>query len=289
MSREFPIVLITGAGSGIGLALTKRLLRGEFRVVATARDLECKERLNSLVGNENLLVKELDINKSEDRVRVVGEVVSEWGEIDVLVNNAGISYRSVIEHMSEEEELGQLRTNFIGPMELIKLVLPAMRRRRSGRIINVSSVGGMMAMPTMGSYSASKFALEGATEALWYEMRPWNVKVSLVQPGFINSASFKRVYSSERSQSSSGYLNYEAYYRGMESFVEKLMRSAFATSDSVAGVIEKAILSKNPSLRIPATIDAYLFGVIRRILPRAVYHQILYRMLPGVRSWGKDK
>jgi hypothetical protein len=207
-----------------------------------------------------------------------------------LINNAGITYRAVLEHMSEADELQQLNTNFFGPMALIRLVLPGMRMRRWGRIINISSVGGMMAMPTMGSYSASKFALEGASEALWYELLPWKIAVILVQPGFINSNSFRNVYWTSKAKASldSGD-GYAVYYRQMNGFIEKLMRRAFATPESIADKVVELIEHPNPALRIPATYDAWFFSLLRRVLPRRTYHWMLYRNLPGIEHWGQAK
>ncbi len=289
MSQTSPIVLITGASSGIGLALARKLWQANFRVVATARTSSASwSDLQNLKEHEKFIIRGLDINIAEERIQLIKEIKNIWGDIDILVNNAGISFRAVVEQMTEEDELLQIKTNFISPMELTRLVLPGMRKKRAGRIINVSSVGGMMAMPTMGSYSASKFALEGASEALWYEMRPWNVKVTLVQPGFINSAAFSHVYLNKKAKNSiANKDDYHVYYWSMGEFVEKLMHRAKATSESVAEVIYQVMLKKNPPLRVAATLDAYFFGILRRILPRALYHQILYRMLPNISSWGK--
>lgn len=289
MPNSSPIVLITGASSGIGLALARKLWQSDFRVIATARTTSASwPDLQNLKEHEKFIIRGLDINIAQERIQVIEEVKSKWGDIDILVNNAGISFRSVVEQMKEEDELLQLRTNFVSPMELIRLVLPGMRKKRSGKIINISSVGGMMAMPTMGSYSASKFALEGASEALWYELRPWNVKVTLVQPGFINSAAFSHVYLNEKVKNSIAHKDdYHLYYWSMGEFIERLMHRAKATSESVAEVVYQTMLKKNPPLRVAGTFDAYFFGVLRRILPRPLYHEILYRMLPGVSSWGK--
>jgi hypothetical protein len=126
-------------------------------------------------------------------------------------------------------------------MELIRLVLPGMRRKRAGRIINVSSVGGMMAMPTMALYSASKFALEGATESLWYEVRPWNIHVSLVQPGFIHSDSFRNTRYTEASrQAEKDSANpYYPHYRQMATLITRLMERTSATPEGVAETTEK--------------------------------------------------
>src|SRR6185312_12581338 len=119
----------------------------------------------------------------------------------------------------------QLTVNYSAAIALTRLVLPHMRKQRFGRIINVSSVSGMMAMPTMGSYSASKFALEGASEAIWYELRPWNVKVTLLQPGFIHSEGFKNVYLSRLAKDAKENPAdpYHKYYRHMEPFISAMM------------------------------------------------------------------
>ncbi len=108
----------------------------------------------------------MDVTRPSEREAVVEEANQRVGPIDILINNAGVSYRSVVEHVSEQERLAQMNINFRSPMELIRLLLPRMRKRRSGRIINISSVGGMMAMPTMAAYSASKFAPRGRQRSL---------------------------------------------------------------------------------------------------------------------------
>ncbi|MCB0346116.1 MAG: SDR family oxidoreductase [Bdellovibrionales bacterium] len=289
MAENTDVILLTGASSGIGRALAQRLSQSNYRVIATAHERSL-HRLseNGLVESPRFLFRELDVNNAEQRAKLIDEIEQLWGGVDVLVNNAGISFRAVVEHMSDEEERRQLETNFLAPMALTRLVLPSMRRKRRGRIINVSSVGGMMAMPTMSSYSASKFALEGASEALWYEMRPWGISVTLVQPGFINSNAFRRVrWSAESDASRSHHDDYSVYYDNMSSFVEKLMTHSFATSDSVAKKIMKVIKMSHPPLRVSGTFDAWAFFALRRMLPRSLYHSVLYRSLPGIKEWGK--
>ena len=207
----------------------------------------------------------------------------------MLINNAGVAYRSVVEYVTEEERIEQMSVNFRGPMELARLVLPYMRQQRSGRIINVSSVGGMMAMPTMAVYSASKFALEGATESLYYEVKPWNIKVSLIEPGFIHSSSFQKVHytslgaHADRDPEDPYYM----HYHHMTPFIERMMDLTLATPEKVARRILKTVTSKRPPLRVRATPDAYVFDMLRRALPRRLYHWILYHSLPGVSEWGK--
>lgn len=145
-----------------------------------------------------------------------------------------------------------------------------------------------MAMPTMAVYSASKFALEGASEALWYEVKPWNIHVTLMQPGFIHSDGFEKVRITERGQASMAAPNspYNAHYKHMADFIGKVMRSVQATPESVARKVCRVLHMDNPPLRKAATLDAWLFAGIRRLLPRRLYHWMLYRMLPGVREWG---
>jgi len=285
------VVLLTGAGTGIGLALVRKLWNSDYRIVATARESSLS-RLSSPPFRETsrFLIRPLDVTKEAERIRLVDEIRSRWGGVDVLVNNAGISYRSVFEHMSEEDEILQMNTNYLGPIGLIRLVLPEMRAKRSGHIINVSSVGGMMAMPTMGSYSASKFALEGASEALWYELRPWGIRTSLIQPGFIHSNSFRHVYLSERAKKSiADNDDYSAHYEHMSCFITGLMERTIATPESVADHIIATMESKRPALRVPATIDAFFFTFLRRFMPRRLYHWILYRNIPGIKSWGPKR
>jgi short-subunit dehydrogenase len=284
-------VLVTGASTGLGLALGRKLLATDYRVILTARGSSL-DRLPAagIRESERVLLRTLDVTVPEERERVIDEINQRWGGVDVLINNAGVAYRSVVEHFTEDARLDQMLVNFRGPMDLIRRVLPTMRARRRGCLINVSSVGGMMAMPTMALYSASKFALEGATEALWYEVRPWNIRVCLIEPGFINSESFKKTRYTDASQvAADDPANpYHAHYRHMAGMIARLMERARATPDAVANTILRTMRRRDPPLRIPATWDAHLFAALRRILPRMFYHRVLYRMLPEVDEWGRS-
>ena len=172
-------------------------------------------------------------------------------------------------------------------MSLIRSVLPIMREQRSGQIINVSSVSGMLAMPTMGSYSASKHALEGATEALWYEARPFGIRVNLVQLGFINSSSFKRVVLSNKAELSMALGGpHSEYYRSMTPMIEKLMAFSFFSSAKIAGKIIRRIDRPRQRLRLPLTPDAIIFSVLMKIVPSFLFNRALYFLLPGSMKWG---
>ncbi|MCS7082066.1 MAG: SDR family oxidoreductase [Bacteroidetes bacterium] len=282
------VVLITGASTGIGLALVRALERTGFRVVATARAESLGRFLQAgITPNERRMIVPLDVRRPEERQAALAMVRAQWGAVDVLINNAAIAYRAVCEHMGEEDDLEQLRTNYLAPLELARLVLPEMRARRRGHIINISSVAGMMAMPTMGPYSASKFALEGATEALWYEARPWRVRVCLVEPGFVHSESFRNARFTSRSRQALEDPSdpYHRYYSSMLPFIERMMRWSWATPEHVARRILRLMRDPDPPLRVQATVDARLFALLRRLLPARLYHRVLYAALPGVRRW----
>lgn len=286
-------VLVTGASTGVGLALVKLLLPLGARVIGTARESSLHRFDKAGLDHGAFFPRRLDVARQDEREALAREVHAEFGGVDVLVNNAGINYRAVVEHMDQEAQSEQLEVNYVGPMHLIRLFLPQMRRRGEGRIINISSVGGMMAMPTMSGYSGSKFALEGASESLWYEARPWNIKVTLVQPGFINSDGFRHVKHTPASDQSEHLPReaYHHYYETMGLFIETMMTRTPATSTGVAKVIIKTLKRRSPPLRVPATPDAVMFYYLRRLLPRRLYHAILYRNLPDIDHWhdGKDE
>jgi NAD(P)-dependent dehydrogenase (short-subunit alcohol dehydrogenase family) len=283
-------LLVTGASTGIGLALARRLIdETAFRLILTAR-AESLPRFAAagIAPGPRVLLVPLDVADPASREAALASVEAEWGGVEILVNNAGIATRAVTEHISDSDMRRILAVNFLGPLDLIRRVLPGMRERRRGRIITISSVGGMMAMPTMAAYSASKFAIEGACESLWYEVRPWGIGVSLVEPGFINSDSFTHTIHTRRSARAvdDGDDPYHAHYEAMAGMIARLMRRTWATPEHVASVIIRTIRARDPRLRVRATPDALIFDYLRRWLPRRLYHHVLYACLPDVRHWG---
>jgi short-subunit dehydrogenase len=285
-----PVIFITGCNSGIGLSLCRLLRRfPQYRIVATARNHSLEELKKKFAEDDRFMIVGLDVTSAEDRQKAIETVNLRWGGVDILVNNAGISYRSVMEHMNDDSERHQLETNYLGPCALIRLVLPHMRTQGRGKIINLSSVAGMLAMPTMASYSASKHALEGTSEALWYEMKPLGINVSLIQPGFVHSNAFMKVYYSPlatESLKTEGV--YSDYYRYMTPFIEKMMRLSPTTPERVARKILKVIQTESPPLWVPATWDAIIFYYLRRFIPRRMFHPFLFMALPHRKLWGKS-
>src|SRR2546426_3993254 len=164
-------VLVTGASSGIGQATAQLLAERGFNVYGTSR-----KPTGKLIP--------LDV-RSDDSVRAC---IDRVGPIDVLVNNAGYSLMSAAEETSIDEAKAQLETNFWGAVRMVNAVLPAMRKAGAGKIINIGSLAGITAIPFGGFYTASKFAIEGYSEALWHELRPLGISVSVIEPGFVHTA-----------------------------------------------------------------------------------------------------
>lgn len=282
-----PVILVTGCSSGIGLALAKLLNQHPmYRVIITSREDSLPILKEKFTESDHFLIRPLDITLEKERTKLIAEITEKWQGVDILINNAGVSYRAVIEHMNYEEERHQFEVNYFGPLELIRAVLPHMRQVGRGKIINVSSVSGMLAMPTMGSYSASKYALEGLSESLWYEVKPLGINVSLIQPGFIRSKSFLKVkYTDKSSPGNDADGLYSDYYQNMTPFIERLMGLSLTTPHDVARRILRVIRKEKPPLWIPVTIDALFFYYLRRFVPRRFLLMFLFAALPRVRRW----
>ncbi len=283
-----PVILVTGCSSGIGLALAEALYPlTQYRVIITARTKSLGILRERFQESDRFWIRPLDVTEKTDRVALISEVERSWSGVSILINNAGVSFRATVEHMSEAEEHEQFESNYFGPVELIRDVLPGMRRVGRGKVINISSVSGMLAMPTMGSYSASKYALEGLSEALWYEVKPLGINVSLIQPGFVRSKSFHNVKYSLRSNPQNDREGvYADYYHEMTPFIERLMGLSLTTPEDIARRVLRVIRSENPPLWIPVTLDAMIFYYMRRFIPRKILLPLLFAFLPRARKWG---
>jgi NAD(P)-dependent dehydrogenase (short-subunit alcohol dehydrogenase family) len=174
--------LITGASSGLGYALAEFVLQRGDRVVLAARSMNSMSGLAARYPERALAVG-LDVTQPQQRIAAVEQAEAHFGGIDVLVNNAGIDFIGAIEEQREEDYRAQFEVNFFGAVAMVRLVLPGMRRRRSGTIVNISSMDGIASLPVNGFYASSKFALEGMTEALWQELEPIGLRALLVEPG----------------------------------------------------------------------------------------------------------
>ncbi|PYY36466.1 SDR family oxidoreductase [Curtobacterium sp. MCBD17_030] len=176
---------ITGAARGMGIDLTRAALAAGHRVVATARDAA---KVTEVFGErDDLLAVSLDIT-DEDAARAAADAaVSRFGRIDVLVNNAGLFYAGFFEEISPEQMRQQIETNFFGPLNVTRAVLPVMRRQRSGQVVTISSTAGLVGQEFVAAYCASKFALEGWMESIRYDLAPYGVSTMIVEPGFFRT------------------------------------------------------------------------------------------------------
>lgn len=247
-------ILVTGASSGIGQATARLLADRGFTVFGTARKPAARKQ-------SDVTMVPLDV-RSDESVRAC---VAEVGRVDVLVNNAGYSLTGAAEETSLEEAKAQLETNFFGLVRMVNAVLPAMRAAGAGKIVNVSSLAGNTAIPFSGFYSASKFAVEGYSEALWHELRPFGISVSLVEPGFVNTPI------GEASPGAAHPLPaYDATRKRMLAAFGKALAGGIA-ADEVARTVLTIVEHASPRLRYPVGAQATWLPRIRKVVPWSVY------------------
>ncbi|MGX1590773.1 SDR family NAD(P)-dependent oxidoreductase [Glutamicibacter sp. NPDC055491] len=176
---------ITGAARGMGVDLAKAALHAGHRVVGTARDAA---KVTAALGeHENLLALSLDVTDAEASVAAAQAAVERFGSIDVLVNNAGNFYAGYFEEISDRQMRQQMETNFFGPLNVTRAILPVMRQQRSGHVFTITSAAGLIGQEFCAAYAASKFALEGWMESLRYDLEPFGIHTTIVEPGFFRT------------------------------------------------------------------------------------------------------
>jgi short-subunit dehydrogenase len=255
------VALITGASSGIGQATAELLAAKGFTVFGTSRSS------GKLTGSYKWL--SLDVRSDSSVEAAVQSLLEQAGRIDVLVNCAGFAQVGAIEESSLTDVQAQLDTNLLGVIRMIKAVLPVMRRQGSGRIINVSSVVGQVAPPYAGIYATSKFALEGLSEALRDEVRPFGVDVSLVEPSFVKTS----IVSQTPTHPIAAYNPArQAALQDLSTSVERGMEP-----HQVAQVILRAATTR-PRLRYLVGRDAKLLLLLKRLLPESLFERVRRRV-----------
>jgi NAD(P)-dependent dehydrogenase (short-subunit alcohol dehydrogenase family) len=251
-------ILITGASSGIGQATAGLLADLGFTVFGTARKPEA-------ATSHGFTMVPLDVRSDESVRACVERVTKQAGGIDVLVNNAGYSLTGATEETSLDEAKAQFETNFFGVVRMIDAVLPAMRAAGHGKIINISSLAGNTAIPFSGFYSASKFAVEGYSEALWYELRPFGISVSLVEPGFVNTPIGEASPGAGRSLPT-----YDATRKRMMTAFGKAL-AAGIPAEAVARTVLAIVRRPSPKLRYRVGAQATWLPRLRSVVPWKVY------------------
>ena len=228
-------ILITGCSSGFGLDAAKTLAGKGHHVYATMRAVEGRnapkaQELRDFAQSEGLSISihEMDVTSDES----VAAAVAEMGEVDVLINNAGIGYGGPVESFEGQEILNQLDLNIVGTARVANAVLPGMRARRDGLIIQVSSTAGRAAFPGFGVYHASKWGLEGMSEAMRYELAPLGIEVVLVEPGPFETSFFENMASGSRQDVMGDYAHVGEFFQGFQGTVRELFENGEAPTDA---------------------------------------------------------
>ncbi len=247
-------VLVTGCSSGIGLATCHVLSRNNFMTYGTVRNLSKAKKIQDLMNRENLSLKilRLDVNDNQSIKLAIKKILNDTGRIDVLINNAGYGMFGPIEEITTQEIKKQFETNFFGTIRLIKAIVPIMRKQGNGTIVNISSMVGRFAVPLNSAYVSSKFAVEGLSESISFELEEFGIRVIVIEPGVVKSDFFHNVKVKG--------MNLESpYHELMErrvNFLDKAMKNSLTSSYDVADTILDALNSKDPKFRYVIGNDA---------------------------------
>lgn len=272
-------VLITGTSSGLGLATAVTLAKNGFRVFATVRNLDKRTALDKVLAEAGVTATILPLDVTDEAAvsATIAKVIAEAGSIDALVNNAGFAMGGFVEDFTLNEIRAQMETNFFGVVALIKAVLPHMRERRSGRIVNISSIGGRAGGPVIAPYNASKFAVEGFSEALSFETELFGVQVVLIEPGTFKTEIFEtnRRLAAHALDPNSPYA---ALMPKIEAKIDEGVAKLGADPQKVADAVLHALTVANPHLRYLVGADAKLMGTIHRFFGFGAYAALFRRL-----------
>jgi NAD(P)-dependent dehydrogenase (short-subunit alcohol dehydrogenase family) len=267
------VAIVTGSSTGLGYEIAVNLASNGFRVYATMRNLQKANEINEIAKTESLplSVIQLDVTDNVSVTKAIDTVISERGRIDVLVNNAGYGLIGSIEDISVEELKAQFETNVFGTFGVIQAVLPHMREQRSGAIINISSVAGRIGLPLFSAYVSTKFALEGLSESMAYELQPFGIKVAIIDSGSINT-NFRSELAAQATKDSPYYTMTRSTVEAIEGMVRRGIHPK-----EVAKVVIDAIDNSKPELRYIVGKDAEEIIEASRKLPEQELFQTISR------------
>lgn len=263
------VVLITGASSGIGRACAQHLQARGYRVYGTSRRVSAPD---GVARDGDVRMIAMDVTCEDSVTAAVALVMAREGRIDVVVNNAGYGIAGAVEDTSLAEARAQLDTNFFGVLRVCRAVLPILRGQGGGYLVNISSIGGLIAIPFQGLYSASKFAVEGMTESLRAELRPYGVKVVMIEPG-----DFHTGFTGQRQRVAAAAASvHDARYRAALGVMEA-DETAGATPDAIARLLERIINRRSPALRYLAGPFMQKLSVLvfKRLLPQRWFERLI--------------
>jgi NAD(P)-dependent dehydrogenase (short-subunit alcohol dehydrogenase family) len=259
-----PVILVTGASSGLGAAVARGLAATHGHVFGTAR--------HPGEPPPGVTLLAMDVDDDASVRRAIDELLARTGRIDVLVNNAGFGIAGAIEDTSSDEALAQIQTNFLGTHRVCRAVLPVMRAQRSGRIVNVSSLAGIVPLPFQAFYSASKFAIEAYSEALRIEVRPYGIHVSMIEPG-----DYATGFTARRRMTAQSGVD-SPYHARVARAVAIMARDEQANRDldPVVRTVRRALSARRPALRYPtATWVQRTLVALKPYLPDAAIEKLL--------------
>jgi NAD(P)-dependent dehydrogenase (short-subunit alcohol dehydrogenase family) len=274
------VALVTGASSGFGLLAAVELARRGMRVFASMRDVAKRGRLDAAAAaaKVQLDVVRLDVTDEPSIRAAVREVEGKGSRLDVLVNNAGFGMAGFFEDLELAELREQFETNFFGLAAVMQAVMPGMRQRRAGRIINVSSIGGRSAKPGLSAYCSSKFAVEGLSEAVRMELLPYGVHVVLVEPGSFRTEIFEKNRRVAKRAFDPGSPYYDTTKR-MEALIDKMVARSKADPQRVADVIADAATARRPRLRYVVGVGAHAQAIASAVIPMGVIERLVVRVI----------
>lgn len=266
-------VLITGASTGIGRETAKYFQQNGWNVAATMRSPEKEKELTQL---QNVICPKLDVTDEESIALALETTIDKFGAIDVIVNNAGYSLTGVFEAATTEQLQHQYNVNVFGVMNVVRAILPYFREKKSGTIVNVSSIGGKMTLPLYSMYQSTKWAVSGFSEALQFELRPFNIKVKIIEPGVVVTDFYNRSMTHTKKE---GLTDYDEYVQKIHAVNDKFVSKGNHPLKT-AKVIFQAAASNNWKLYYPSGGDAKIFLKLRKSLPVSWLNGIL-RMVYG--------
>ena len=271
-------VLITGATDGLGRALALLMAQRGYRVFAAGRSPEKFAQLEALASEKDLRLESvaLDVCSDDSVERAVRQVLGQAGHLDVLVNNAGVNYTAAVEDLSMQDWRAQFETNFFGVLRVTRAILPHMRERRSGRILMMSSLSGLVTPPTQGAYSSSKHALEGLSNALRMELYPFGIDVVLIEPGYIITGIQKAAMELSKPYMQKGGPYADLYARFFTSVNDTRAKSK-TTPEDCARVMLHAIETARPKPRYGVTSLSPFVKWSKRLLTDGVMDAMLRR------------
>jgi len=256
MTIKNKVALVTGSSSGMGFATAIMLARAGIHTYASMRNLKKSKTITELASTENLplQVVQLDVNDKKSVKEAITKIVTEKERIDVLVNNAGYGLFGSLEDISIEELKAQFETNFFGVIRVTQLVLPIMRKQKSGTIVNVSSVGGRIGLPVLSAYHSTKFALEGLSESMSYELEPFGIRVVIIEPGVIRTNIMNSSIIAKKAQDPKS--PYFSLIQKVENNFKLMMENESSPPEEVAKAILGVVTSENSQLRYTVGNDA---------------------------------